>query len=359
MSLALDARYNKAEQRSAFFMRFLEGLQHLPGVVEAGAGDDIPLDHSESIAPVQIKGRPATSDVIDSRAVTPGYIGALGMHLVSGRHLDQRDIKQVTTTVIVNQAFVNTYLRGGEPLGAQVRATPNRTWSEIIGIVGDMRHSTLEEKPRPAFFWPYRPGFNAWNLHYALRGKLPPEVLMPSVRKLLHDLDPALALDDIHTMRERVAEASAPRRFQMVLMTSFAGLAVFLAMIGIYGVMAYAVRQRRQEIGLRMALGASSRQVLLMIGRQGLTLVVLGLAGGIAAALVLTRALRSWLYGVPTNDPLTFILIPLLILAVGGCACLIPAFQAARVVRQSPFAMSRGDRFALARRLVKMLSSDD
>ncbi len=126
-------------------------------------------------------------------------------------------------------------------------------------------------------------------------------------------------------------EASASRRFQMALMTSFAALAVFLAMIGIYGVMAYSVRQRTPEIGLRMALGASSRQVLLMIGRQGLSLVGIGLAGGIAAALLLTRSLQAWLYGVPANDPLTFILIPLLILLVACCACLIPALQAARV----------------------------
>lgn len=331
MSLPLDERYSKPEQRTAFFLRFLAGLRHLPGVLEAGAGNDIPLDHSESIGSVQIKGRPPIGDLIDSRAVTPGYIGALGMHLLSGRYFDQHDMKMITSAVIVNHAFVNTYLRGAEPLRAQVRTTANVPWSEIVGVVGDMRHSTLEEKPRPAFFWPYRPNFNAWTLHYALQSKFPAEVVMPSVRKLLHDLDPALALDDIHTMRERVTEASAQRRFQMVLMTGFACLAVFLAMIGIYGVMAYAVRQRTREIGLRMALGASSRQVILMIGRQGLRFVVLGLGAGIAIALLLTRTLRSWLYGVPANDPLTFILIPLLILAVAGCACLIPALQAARV----------------------------
>ncbi|MDQ2776797.1 MAG: ABC transporter permease [Acidobacteriota bacterium] len=331
MSLPLDGRYSKPEQRTAFFMRFLESLRHLPGVIEAGAGDDIPLDHSESIGPVQIKGHPDTHDLIDSRVVIPGYIGALGMHLLSGRYLNQRDVKEVSTAVIVNRAFVKTYLRGVEPLGAEVRMGPNRPWSQIVGAVEDVRHSTLEGKPRPAFFWPYRPGFNAWNLHYALCSKLPPDLLVPPVRKVLHDLDPALALDDIHTMGERVAEASAQRRFQMVLMTSFAGLTVFLAMIGIYGVMAYAVRQRTTEIGLRLAIGASPRQVLFMIGRQGLTLVLLGLGGGVAVALLLTRALRSWLYGVPANDPLTFILIPLLILAVAGCACLIPAMQAARI----------------------------
>jgi predicted lysophospholipase L1 biosynthesis ABC-type transport system permease subunit len=243
-------------------------------------------------------------------------------------------VKDVPSVVIVNQAFVNAFLRGSDPLRAHLRSgsdVSSRPWQQVVGVVADARHSRLEEKPRPTYFEPYRRNFDAWNLHFALQSKLPPQLLIPAVRKLLHGLDPALALDDIRTMRQRVAEANAQRRFQMVLMTSFAALAIFLAMIGIYGVMAYSVRQRTPEIGLRMALGASSQQVLLMIGRQGLSLVVIGLAVGIVAALVLTRALQAWLDGIAPNDPLTFVLIPFLILAVACCACLVPALQAARV----------------------------
>ncbi len=334
MNLPLDGRYSKPEQRAAFFLHFLEGLRHLPGVLQAGAGSDIPLDHSESVGDIEIRDGAKPKDMIDSRWVTPGYLAAFGMHLLAGRYFDQHDIKDAPSVVIVNQAFVDAFLRGTDPLRAQLRShhdAANRPWQQVIGVVADARHSTLEEKPRPTYFEPYRRNFDAWNLYFALQSKLPPQLMIPAARKLLHDLDPALALDDIHTMRERVAEANAQRRFQMVLMTSFAALAVFLAMIGIYGVMAYSVRQRTPEIGLRMALGASSRQVLVMVGRQGLNLVAIGLAGGIAAALLLTRSLQAWLYGVPANDPLTFVVIPLLILAVACCACLVPALQAARV----------------------------
>jgi predicted permease len=271
--------------------------------------------------------------MIDFRSVTPGYLAALGMRLVAGRHFDRLDAKNTSPAVIVNQAFVDAFLRGIDPLRAQLRPrsdTADNPWRQIVGVIADARHSTLEEKPRPAYFEPYNLNFAA-NLHFALQSKLPPQLLIPAARKLLHDLDPSLALDDIRTMRERVAEASAQRRFQMVLMTGFAALAIFLAMIGIYGVMAYSVRQRTPEIGLRMAIGASARQVLFMIGRQGLRLVVIGLAVGVVAALALTRALQAFLFGIAATDPLTFVLIPLLILAVACCACLIPGLQAARV----------------------------
>ncbi len=334
MNLSIDGRYTKPEQRAAFFLRFLEGLRRIPGIIQAGAGSDIPLDHSESVGNIEIRDGAKPKDMIDSRWVTPGYLAAFGMHLLAGRYFDQHDVKDAPSVVIVNQAFVNAFLRGTDPLRAQLRSgsdVSSRPWQQVVGVVADARHSTLEEKTRPTYFEPYRRNFDAWNLHYALRSKLPPQLLIPEARKVLHGLDPALALDDIHTMRERVAEASAQRRFQMVLMTSFAALAIFLAMIGIYGVMAYSVRQRTPEIGLRMALGASSRQVLLMIGRQGLILVVIGLAVGIVAALMLTRVLQAWLYGIPATDPLTFFLIPLLILFVACCACLVPALQASQV----------------------------
>ncbi len=151
------------------------------------------------------------------------------------------------------------------------------------------------------------------------------------MRAVLHDMDPALALEDVRTMSERIAHAEARRRFETVLLSGFAGLAVFLALVGLYALMSYAVRQRTAEIGLRMALGASRAQVLRMVLRQGLGLVAMGLAIGLSAALGLTHLVSSWLYGVRATDPLTFVAVPLLLLAVACCACLIPALQATRV----------------------------
>jgi predicted permease len=336
MNLSLEGSYGKAEQRTAFFLRFLESLRRMPGVINAGAGSDLPLDHSESIGQVEIRGLGQPKDLVDVRWVTPGYFASLGMHLLAGRSFHKDDMKNITLAVIVNQAFVDAYLNGHDPLTSEVRSgsrtsISTRPWASVIGVVGNMKNSTLEEKPRPEYFQPYRPNFDAWNLHFAVQSKLPAGVIVSSAQKALHNLDPALALDDIRTMKERVAEATARRRFQMVLLTSFAAIAVFLAMIGIYGVMAYSVRERTSEIGLRMALGASSRQVLMMITRQGLSVVTIGLTIGIAIALVLTRTIRAWLYDVAPNDPLTFVLVPILIFLVAGCACVIPALNASRI----------------------------
>jgi putative ABC transport system permease protein len=336
MNLALDGRYNKPEQRSALFMRFLETLRHLPGVVSAGAGSDLPLDHSESIGQVEVKGFGTSKDMIDSWWVTPRYFRALGMDLRAGRLFDDHDMKNVATSIIVNQAFVNAYMHGRDPLTCQVRYgyetdMAGRPWATVVGVVGNMKHSTLEEKPRPEYLQPYRPNFDAWNLHFAVKSRLAPQIILPFIRQGLRHLDPALGLDDVRTMQERIAEANARRSFQTAVLTTFAGMALLLAMIGVYGVMAYSVRQRTPEIGIRMALGASARQVSLMVARQGLSLVAAGLIIGTGIALVLARTITAWLYGVGPHDPLTFVLLPLPVLAAAGCACVIPALNASRV----------------------------
>jgi putative ABC transport system permease protein len=209
---------------------------------------------------------------IDIRWVTPGYFEALGPPILAGHFFDAHDMKDVPSAVIVNQAFVKTLMHGQDPLTAQIRSGSDlarRPWASVVGVVRNIRHSSLEENPRPEYFQPYHRNFDAWNLHFTAKLRIPVQAAIESVRKTLHDLDPALALDDVRTMKERMAEANARRRFQTVLLTAFAAIAVFLALFGIYGVIAFSVRQRTSEIGLRMALGASSQQVLMMVVRQG------------------------------------------------------------------------------------------
>jgi predicted permease len=335
MRLALDSRYNRPEQRTEFFLGLIEKLRRLPGVIQAGGGSDLPLDHSESVGWVEIQGYGQPKDMVDIRWVTPGYFQAMGMRLLAGRFFDPHDMKNVASAVIVNQAFVNAYMHGRDPLTVPVRSAGSNMsstpWASVVGVVADWKHTTLEEAPRPEYFHPYRPSFNAWDIRLAILSTLPAQTVVPAARESLRGLDPVLAFDDIRTMDQRVAEASARRRFQMALLTAFAALAVFLAMMGIYGVMAYSVRQRTQEIGLRMALGASGQQVLAMVVQQGLGLVAIGLVIGVAGALVLTQTIRTWLFGVAPNDPLTFVLLPPLILAVAGCASIFPARRASRV----------------------------
>ena len=213
----------------------------------AGASNDLPLDHGESLGEVEIQGLGEPKDLVDMRWVTPGYFDALGAHLLAGRSFNEHDMKNVTAAVIVNEAFVAAYLRGHNPLRAEVRSgskasISSRSWASVIGVIGNIKHSTLEEKPHPEYFQPYRRNFDAWNLHFAVRSKLPAQVIISAAREALRRLDSALLLDDVRTMEERVAEANARRRFQMVLLSTFAAIAFFLAMIGIYGVMAYTVR---------------------------------------------------------------------------------------------------------------------
>jgi putative ABC transport system permease protein len=300
-----------------------------------GAVTDLPLDHSESISFLEVKGLPLRkNELIDSRSATPDYFQAMGIPLLSGRFFSGHDIGAAAPVSIVNSSFVKSYLKGRDALGTQLRlgmGDGSGTWTTIVGVVGDIRHTTLEEKPRPEAFGPLQPGFFEGRTNFAFRVAGAAGPLVTALHETLHRLDATLAFEDVHTMGERVAEAGAQRRFQTALLIAFAGAAVLLASVGLYGLMVSAVRQRTAELGLRMALGASRRHVLAMVLRHGLTLVAAGLLIGIAGALGLTRLMTSWLYGVQAADPVTFIAVPGLIVLIGLAACFIPAWQATRV----------------------------
>jgi len=292
MQLTLDDTYDTPQRRQIFFRRFLDRIRSLPGVLDAGATRTIPFDNSEEVAFVDIKGFGQPKEMVENRPVTPGYFDAMGMHLVAGRSFDEHDISSHNRVMIVNESFARTYLRGGDPLRRQIRLGVGDfsrvSWSNVIGIVGNLRHATLEENPQPQVFRPYEPGFES-DARFAIRSSLPPERIISSVRAILHKMDPDLAMQDVRTMGQRIAQAEARRRFETVLMIAFAGLALVLALTGLYGLMSYAVRQRTAEIGLRMALGASRARVIALILGDGLRLVAIGLAVGIATGLVLTR----------------------------------------------------------------------
>ncbi|MHB1856894.1 MAG: FtsX-like permease family protein, partial [Acidobacteriaceae bacterium] len=195
---------------------------------------------------------------------------------------------------------------------------------------GDVRHSSLEAAPQPQVYLPFAEG-DGWGAFIAVRSTLSPKSVAASIRSTLHTLDPNLAAGDIQTMGDLVSEASARRRFQTSLLTVFAAIALFLALVGLYGLMAYSVNLRTAEIGLRIALGASRTQVLGMVLRQALQLVLVGLLLGLAGALAVTRILASSLYGVRVLNPVTFLAVPALLLLTTLAASLIPGWRAARV----------------------------
>jgi predicted permease len=293
----------------------------------------IPLDHRESVASFEVKGYGKPRDMIENRSVTPGYFEALGLPLLQGRDFDGHDLEG-NSVAIVNEAFAKTFLEAGNPLGRQIRSgigdLTGVPWITVIGVVANLRQTTLEEKPRPEVFRPYRAGLHGY-AYLAFRLGVPARSVVASLRNVLHSMDPALGLEDVHTMRDRVEEANARRRFQTVLLGGFAGLGLLLACAGLYGLIAYSVKRRTAEIGIRMALGSSQGQVLGMVLREGLKVVVAGLSLGIAAALGTMRLIGGWLYGIGAGDPITFFSVAATLLLVAVCACLVPAIAATRV----------------------------
>ncbi len=332
--LPLNARYSTPQQRIAFYQKFTEQAKNLPGVRAVGAVSSLPLSHDESASFLEVKGYEIRkNELVDSRSATPGYFHAIGVPLMRGRYFDDRDLNSRSLVALVNESFAKAYLRGSDPLGKQLRlgmGDGSGPWSTVIGVVSDIRHTTLEGKARPEVFQPSWLGTYP-EANFAIQSNVQPERLVSSLRRVLRDMDSNLAFEDVRTMSQRVLEATALRRFQTILLSAFAGLAVFLACVGLYGLISYSVRQRTAELGIRMALGASRAQVLVMVLRQGIGLVALGLVGGIGIGLALTRLLAGWLYGVSATDPVTFVAVPVLILLVATVACLFPGWKATRI----------------------------
>jgi len=334
MSIALDARYEKPEERRAFFQRAIERLSQLPGVAAAGAVDDLPLSHSETMSEFRVEGFANQKDqLIDSRAASERYFNAMGTPLVAGRFFTAEDAPGQPPVLIVNQAFNRTYFPGESAVGKRVclcgLESEKPEWSAIVGVVADVRHSNLEDAPKPQIYMPFWRR-NSARAYLAIRAETSPAQLAPAVRDAVSALDPALAVADLRTMEQLVSGASARRRFQTSLLTTFAALALVLAAIGLYGLAAYSAKQRMQEIGVRMALGAQPGAIRNLVLSQAFLLAVTGLGAGIAAALGLERFLRSLLYGVTPFDWQTYAGVAVLLIVVTLAACYFPARRAMR-----------------------------
>ncbi|SRR5579871_599308 len=330
--IALDLgndRYATAPKQDAFRHAVLQRVRAIPGVEAAGAVTGAPLSHSESLGFLEVDGYPNSKDqVTDGRRATDGYFEAMGIRVLSGRALAPAD----RNVVVISKGFADRYFAGRQAVGGKVRLSHNEgaPWFTVIGVVDDVRHSNLEDVPRPVVYQPMGQGIEL-RLDVAIRATLPPGQVAAALRQIVRDIDPELSVAQFLTMAERVDEASARRRFQAVMLTVFAGIAVFLPLVGLYGLMAYAVKQRTAEIGIRMTLGASRRRVIAMVLRQGIGWVAGGIAVGLAGALASARVAASFLYGITPADPLTFAAVPLFLLIVAMMASLIPAWNAARI----------------------------
>jgi putative ABC transport system permease protein len=323
------------EEHRAFFQRYLERVQATPGVTAAGATAALPLQGSMMVVSMQVKGQPPTDlqhsnvPVTAMSIVTPGYFPALRIPLIAGRYLDERDGANAPKTVVINQACVRKYFANTDPIGQAVQSM-GPDFSTVVGVVADVKQRALTSDVMPQIFVPLAQAATS-TMFLVVRSTGDPLNLVSALRKELAEIDPSVPLYNVQTMDDVVAAQMASQRFNAAALAAFAGLAVLLAAVGIYGVMAYAVGQRTREIGVRMALGANPANVLRMILRQGLSLAVLGIALGLGASFGLTRLMRTMLYNVKTTDPLTFGTVTAAFLFVALAACWIPARRATRV----------------------------
>ena len=329
LKVDLDQQYSTEESQTNFYRAFLAKLQELPGFACVGASTGIPLTNSESVTFAEVKGFGAISEVVENRAVTLDYRKALGTPLLRGRDFVPGDVNSKSGVVIVSAKFAQTYFHGRDALGGQIRVgirdLSKAGWQTVVGVVGDIRHNSLEQAGKPLIFYPWDAGDN-----FVVRLNIPVRQAVNEARSALRSLDPALTLQAA-TMDDLINASTARRRFQTSLLTGFALVAVVLALAGLHGLMSYTVKQRTAEIGVRLAIGSPRRRVLSLILGQGLRLTGYGLLIGLGFAFAVTRLVSGWLFGVEATDPVTFVAVPLLVLLVAACACLIPAWSATKI----------------------------
>ncbi len=321
------------------YRQLLARLSRLPGVTAAGAVTSLPLSQMMAWGPITVEGRtPQAGEPfinVDERFVSGDYFQAMEIPLVAGRLFTDLDTPATQRVVVVDEHMAGQLWPGQDPLGKRIRtggmdARPDAPWMTVVGVVGRIKQDALDADSRMAVYFPHlQVPVRAMNVVVRTAGD--PAGLAAAARKGIRDLDPDLPIYNVRTMDDRVAESLARRRFAMLLLTLFAALALGLASVGVYGVIAYLVNQGARELGIRLALGATPRAVLLLIVRQGMAVALAGVTIGLAAAFVLTRFMESLLFGVRATDPLTFGSIAVLLTLVALAASSIPALKAARI----------------------------
>lgn len=330
--------YRDDAARLAFVERLLPAIRALPGVTHAAIAYDPPFTGGGSNGSVTVESYvPRAGEVTRPHHLTGAsadYWAALGIPLLRGRFLEDADNRRSQRVCVVDQAFADRYWPGGDPIGQRIAVglelRPDRI-TTIVGVVASVKHNELEEDAGQGIVYFPNRLFNSSVFSLVVKTALPPESLAPLVTKAILQLDPELPLDDVKSMQTLVDESLSARRAPAVLASIFAGAALLLASIGLYGVMAYAVTQRTREFGIRIALGAQPAAVLRLVFGQGVRLVGLGLVAGIAGALLLAGVMSSLLYQVAASDPLTLTLVGALLAGVAALACFLPARRATKV----------------------------
>src|SRR5258706_1596851 len=333
-----EARYQEVAKQTRFRTQTLAAINSLPGV-QAAMVSELPLSGNSLDHDFVIDGRPpiAPGDEpsLETRRVLGDYFHTMQIPLRLGRDFGPQDFVENAPLVgIANDMLVRQYFANEDPLGKRIRwaRDPQIHWITIVGVVGDVKHFGLDLPEQPTLYSPYTQ-INPWKrwIAIAARTQSNPESTAQAVKQQIWKVDSQLPITEVKTMKEVSAASFAARRFNMLLLAIFAGLALVLAAVGIYGVMSYAVTQRTQEIGIRMALGARATDVLKLIIRNGMALTLLGVVIGVAGALALTRLLTTLLFGVTPTDKPTFIVVSAVLILVALVACYLPARRATKV----------------------------
>lgn len=336
----LRSKYPEDEQVAQLYSQILERAANAPGVLSAGAISDLPLTGSNISDSFTIEGRPPIAKEAEPsteyHVVTPRYFESMGIPLLSGRDVAPTDTRQSPNVVVINDVFARRHFGGENPLGHRLRLQgQERDPLLIVGVVSNVRNIGLDEQPTPEAYVPFLqdPLFPTYqrSMTIVARTKSDPGAIAGTLRAALTSVDKSLPVYALKPMTEHLRDSLARRRFNLILLSIFSGVALALAAVGIYGVISYGVTQRTHEMGIRMALGAQPRDVLKLVVRQAMMLALAGVGIGLLASWALTRLMKGLLFGVSVTDPMTFVAIALLMTLIALLACLIPARRATKV----------------------------
>jgi len=314
----------------------LQRVRALPGVESAGVIDALPLTGGGSIQPIAIEGRPAQQMAdqpeVAVRTVSPGYIRAMHIPLLRGRDFSDADTAGRPEAVVISESMAKRFWPGEDPLGKRLTLSfvPEKP-REVVGIVGDVKQGGLDiREPWPALYQAEAQQTN-WPMSLVARTTTPPETLIAPITDTIQQLDPEQPVRNVRTMQAILDQSISGRRMSMLLLAAFASLALLLAAFGLYSVLAYTVRRRLREIGIRMALGAGVPDVLSLVALESMRPVLAGIALGLAGSFLLSTLLTKLIYGIRPNDPATFAAVAVILAAVAVVASVVPAWRATRV----------------------------
>jgi predicted permease len=335
VSLTLSrSKYTDDRQQAAFFQEALGRLQSLTGVKAAGATTGLPLTLTVSGSDFRIEGRPEPEAgkemIINTRSVSPGYFSTLGIALIKGRDFSDRDKSDAPRAAIINQDLARIYFPNEDPIAKRITFDDGQSWMSIVGIIADVKQLGLDSSAKPEVYFPYFQVASS-SMSLVVRTASNPLGLAAAVKSQIQTIDKDLPVNDPKTMQQLLAESTSGRRFNMLLLTLFAVVALVLAIVGIYGVMSYTVAQSTHEIGIRMAIGAQPRDVFRLVIGQGMMLAMIGVAFGLVGAFGLTRLMTTMLFGVEPTDPATFVTIAVVLTGVTLAACYLPSRRATKV----------------------------